>query len=156
MRDFLIPLVLIVVVVGGVWFYLETTASHAGAVVATAPSSADVPPPPPPKVQPHPKRAIAQNSVESAAASVSAPAPVQVEVKPAAPPPPPQPVPTGTPDQVNPGMEVSKVVELLGQPDLTALSIRRGSLSETYVYKKKTSQNVAFIRLEGGRVVTPQ
>jgi hypothetical protein len=156
MRDFLIPLVLIVVVVGGVWFYLETSATHAGAVVATAPSSADVPPPPPPKVQPHPKRAIAQNSAEVAAASAPAPTPVQVEVKPAAPPPPPQPVPTGTPDQVNPGMEVSKVVELLGQPDLTALSIRRGSLSETYVYKKKPGQNLAFIRLEGGRVVTPQ
>ena len=57
---------------------------------------------------------------------------------------------------MNPGMEVSKVVELLGEPDLTALKIDRGNLLETYVYKKKTSQNVAFIRLEGGRVVPPQ
>src|SRR5690242_9592025 len=155
MRDFLIPLVLIVVVVAGVWLYLETTASHAGAVVATVPASTDLPAPPP-KLQPHPKRASAQNSAEVAAASVPAPAPVKVEEKPAAPPPPPRPIPTGTPDQVNPGMEVSKVVELLGQPDLTALSIRRGSLSETYIYKKKPGQNLAFIRLEGGRVVTPQ
>ena len=52
-------------------------------------------------------------------------------------------------------MEVSKVVELLGQPDLTALSIRRGNLSETYIYKKP-GENLALIHLESGRVVTPQ
>jgi hypothetical protein len=42
------------------------------------------------------------------------------------------------------------------EPDLTALKIDRGNLLETYVYKKKPGQNLAFIRLEGGRVVPPQ
>ena len=155
MRDFLIPLVLIVVVIAGVWIYFETSLTHAGPV-ATAPPATDTGvPPPPPKALPVPKRAIAR-SADLAAAPAPTLAPAQVEEKQAAPPPAPRPIPTGTLEQVNPGMEVSKVVELLGEPDLTALSIRRGSLSETYIYKKKTSQNLAFIRLESGRVVTPQ
>ena len=156
MRDFLIPLVLIVVVIAGVWIYFQTAGAHVGPVLATAPSPADTPAPvAPKKVEPHPKRVTVPDSSANATPSVPAPAP-QVEVKPAAPAPAPRPIPTGTVEQVNPGMEVSKVVELLGEPDLTALSIRRGSLSETYIYKKKTSQNLAFIRLEGGRVVPPQ
>jgi hypothetical protein len=155
MRDFLIPLVLIVVVVAGVWIYFQTAGAHVGPVLATAPSPADTPTPvAPKKVEPHPKRVIAPDS--SADAKIPVSAPPQVEAKLSAPPPAPRPIPTGTVEQVNPGMEVSKVVELLGEPDLTALSIRRGSLSETYIYKKKPGQNLAFIRLEGGRVVTPQ
>jgi|SRR5579863_138771 len=155
MRDFLIPLVLIVVVIAGVWIYFQTSAAHAGPVIATTASPADTPTPvAPKKAEPHPKHVIARDSSADATPSVAAPP--QVEVKPAAPPPAPRPIPTGTLEQVNPGMEVSKVVELLGEPDLTALSIRRGSLSETYIYKKRPGQNLAFIRLEGGRVVTPQ
>jgi hypothetical protein len=156
MRDFLIPLVLIVVVIAGVWIYFETSLTHAGPV-ATVPPATDtgVPPPPPKKVVPSPKRAIAR-SADLAAPPAPTLVPAQVEEKPAAPPRAPRPIPTGTVEQVNPGMEVSKVVELLGEPDLTALSIRRGSLSETYIYKRKLGQNLAFIRLEGGRVVTPQ
>ncbi|SRR5579863_146157 len=150
MRDFLIPLVLILVVVAGVYIYFQATAVHGGAVVATSPASTESATPEPPKAAAHPKPAIAK-VVEQ-----PAPTPVQVEEKPAAPPPPPKPIPTGTPDQVNPGMEATKVVELLGEPDLTALKIDRGNLLETYVYKKKTSQNVAFIRLESGRVLSPQ
>jgi hypothetical protein len=158
MRDFLLPLVLIVVVVGGVWIYLQATTTHGGPVLSTASISPDSVAPAPPKVVPSPKRTIARNSAVDAAPSVPAPAPAppQVEVKPATPPPAPRPIPTGTPEQVNPGMDVSKLVELLGEPDLTALSIRRGSLSETYIYKKKPGQDLAFIRLEGGRVVPPQ
>lgn len=150
MRDFLIPLVLILVVVAGVWIYFTQTATHGGPVVATEPVSAATAAPEPPKPAPRPKPVIAK------AVEPPAPAPVQVEEKPAAPPPPPKPVPTGTPDQVNPGMEATKVVELLGEPDLTALKINRGNLLETYVYKKKRSPDVAFIRLEDGRVVPPQ
>jgi hypothetical protein len=154
-RDFLIPLVLIVVVIAGVWIYFQTTGAHVGPVLATAPSPADTPTPvAPKKVEPHPKRVTARDTSAEATPSVSAPP--LVEAKLAAPPRAPRPIPTGTLEQVNPGMEVSKVVELLGEPDLTALSIRRGSLSETYIYKKKPGQNLAFIRLEGGRVVTPQ
>jgi hypothetical protein len=156
MRDFLLPLVLIVVVVGGVWIYLQATATHGGPVLATEPVSAASVAPAPPKVEPHPKRAIARNSAGAAAPSAPAPAPAQVENKPASAPPPPRPIPTGTPEQVNVGMDVAKVVELLGEPDLTALAIRRGSLSQTYIYREKTGQALAFIRLEGGRVVRPQ
>jgi hypothetical protein len=47
------------------------------------------------------------------------------------------------------GMDTTRVVELLGEPDLTALKIDRGNLFETYVYKKKPGQDLAFIRLEG-------
>jgi hypothetical protein len=155
MRDFLIPLVLIVVVIAGVWIYFLTTGAHAGPVLARTASPTDTPTPvAPKKVEPHPKRAIARETSADATPSVSAPP--QVEAKLAAPPKAPRPIPTGTLEQVNTGMEVSKVVELLGEPDLTALSIRRGSLSETYIYKKRPGQNLAFIRLEGGRVVTPQ
>jgi hypothetical protein len=154
MRDFLIPLVLIVVVIAGVWIYFQTAGAHVGPVLATAPSPADTPTPVAPKKVEHPKRVIARDSTADAKIPVSVPP--QVEAKLAAPPKAPRPIPTGTLEQVNPGMEVSKVVELLGEPDLTALSIRRGSLSETYIYKKKPGQNLAFIRLEGGRVVTPQ
>ena len=150
MRDFLLPLVLIVVVVAGVWIYFQASSPHAGPVVATAPISTDIAPPPPPKVAPSPKRTIARSSPEVVAPA--APAPV-VEKPAAPPPPPPRPIPTGTPQEVNTGMEVSKVVELLGEPDLTALAIRRGNLSQTYIYKEKSSQNLAFIRLEGGRVM---
>ena len=152
MRDFLLPLILIVVVVAGVWIYFEVSSPHAGPVVA-APVSADVAPPPPPKVVPTPKRTIARSAPEVVAPP--APAPV-VEKAAAPPPPPPRPIPTGTPQQVNPGMEVSKVVELLGAPDLTALAIRRGNLSETYIYRQRPGQNLAMIRLEGGRVVPPR
>ena len=152
MRDFLLPLVLIVVVVAGVWIYFQASSQHAGPVVATAPIATDIAPPPPPKVVPSPKRTIARSAPEV----VAPPAPAPVVEKPVAPPPPPRPIPTGTPQEVNPGMEVSKVVELLGEPDLTALAIRRGNLSQTYIYKEKSSQNLAFIRLEGGRVVPPR
>jgi hypothetical protein len=156
MRDSLIPLVLIVVVIAGVWIYFETSLTHAGPV-ATSPAPADTPAPAAPKkVEPHPKRVIARDSSANATPSVPASPPLRVEDKPATPRPAPRPIPTGTLEQVNPGMEVSKVVELLGEPDLTALSIRRGSLSETYIYKRKLGQNLAFIRLEGGRVVPPQ
>jgi outer membrane biosynthesis protein TonB len=151
MRDFLLPMVLIAVVVAGVWMYFEATAPHAGPVL-TAPISTDTAPPPAPKVAPHPKRAIVQRPPEV----TEPPAPVQVVKKPAPPPPPPRPIPTGTPEQVNVGMDASKVVELLGLPDLTALKVRRGNLSETYVYKERPGQNLALIRLEDGHVVTPQ
>ena len=53
-------------------------------------------------------------------------------------------------------MNATRVVELLGEPDLSALTINRGKLFETYVYKEKPGRKLAFIRLEGGRVVTPQ
>ena len=156
MRDFLLPLVLIAVVVAGVWIYFEVTAAHGGPVQATAPAPGDtsVPPPPPKAVRPTPKIVAARNSakIESPPAPASAP----IVSKLAAPLPALRPIPTGTPEQVNPGMEESKVVELLGQPDLTLLSIRRGSLSETYIYKKKTGENLALIHLEGGKVVSPQ
>jgi hypothetical protein len=153
MRDFLLPLVLILVVVAGVWVYFQATATHGGPVVATAPISPDsVAPAPPPKVSPNPKRVIARISTEV----VAPPAPAPVEYKPASPPPPPRPIPTGTPEQVNVGMEVSKVVELLGEPALTTLKINRGNLFETYVYKKRSGPNLALIHLEGGRVVPPQ
>ena len=156
MRDFLIPLVLIVVVVAGIWIYFQATASHGGPVLATAPISTDSLAAAPPKVAPSPKRAIARSSIEVAARPVPVPAPAPVKDKPASPPPPQRPIPTGTPEQVNVGMDATRVVELLGVPDLTALKIDRGNLFETYVYKKKTGQNLAFIRLEGGRVVPPQ
>jgi hypothetical protein len=153
MRDFLLPLVLILVVVAGVWVYFQATATRGGPVVATAPISPDsVVPAPPSKVAPNPKRVIARSSTEF----VAPPAPAPVEYKPASPPPPPRPIPTGTPEQVNVGMDATRVVELLGEPDLTALKIDRGNLLETYVYKKKPGQNLAFIRLESGRVVPPQ
>jgi hypothetical protein len=51
-------------------------------------------------------------------------------------------------------MDAGSVVELLGTPDLTALSIDRGNLAETYIYKKKPGENLALIHLAGGRVVT--
>jgi hypothetical protein len=152
MRDFLLPLVLIVVVVAGVWIYFQASSPHAGPVVAAPVSAESVAPAPPPKAPP-PKRVIARSVPEVVAPA--APAPV-VEKPAAPPPPPPRPIPTGTPQEVNTGMEVSKVVELLGEPDLTALAIRRGNLSQTYIYKEKSSQNLAFIRLEGGRVVPPR
>jgi hypothetical protein len=152
MRDFLLPLILIVVVVAGVWLYFEVGSPHAGPVVAAPVAADSVVPPSPPKVVASPKRTIARSAPEA----VEPPAPAPVVEKPAAPPPPPRPIPTGTPQEVNPGMEVSKVVELLGEPDLTALAIRRGNLSQTYIYKEKSSQNLAFIRLEGGRVVPPR
>ena len=151
MRDFLLPLILIVVVVAGVWIYFEASSPHAGPVVAAPVSTESVAPAPPPKAPP-PKRVIARSAPEV----VAPPAPAPVEVKPAAPPPPPRPIPTGTPQQVNPGMEVSKVVELLGEPDLTALAIRRGNLSETYIYRQRPGQSIALIRLEGARVVPPR
>jgi hypothetical protein len=135
-RDFLIPLVLILVVVAGVYVYFQVTAVHGGPV-ATAPASTETVAPEPPKPAPHPKPVIAK------VVEPPAPAPVQVEEKPAAPPPPPRPIPTGTPEQVNPGMDAKRVVELLGEPDLTTLKIDRGNLFETYVYEKKPGQNLA-------------
>ena len=154
MRDFLLPLVLILVVVAGVWIYFRATATHGGPVLVNAPIPTESVAPAPPKVAPHPKPAIARDSARAVAPPASAPA--QVEERPASPPPPPRPIPTGTPEQVNVGMDATRVVELLGEPDLTALKIDRGNLFETYVYKKKPGQNLAFIRLEGGRVVPPQ
>ena len=165
MRDFLLPLVLILVVVAGVWVYFQATATRGGPVVATAPISPDsVAPARPPKVAPKPKHVIARSSTEVVAPPAPAPVeykpasppPAPVEYKPASPPPPPRPIPTGTPEQVNVGMDVSKVVELLGEPDLTTLKINRGNLFETYIYKKKSGTNLALIHLEGGRVVPPQ
>jgi len=155
MRDFLISLVLIVVVVAGVWIYFQTSSIHAGPVLATTTTPVEPAPAVPKKVEAHPKHEAARTAAIEAP-SEPAPSPAHIEDKIAAPPPPPRPVPTGTPEQVNPGMEVTKVVELLGEPDLTALSIRRGSLSETYIYRNKPGQNLAFIRLEGGRVVIPR
>jgi len=153
MRDFLLPLVLILVVVVGVWVYFQVTATHGGLVPANASIPTESVAPAPPKVAPHPKPAIARDSAR--AAEPPAPAPAQVEERPASPPPP-RSIPTGTPDQVNVGMDATRVVELLGQPDLRALKIDRGNLFETYVYKKNPGQNLAFIRLEGGRVLPPQ
>ena len=157
MRDFLLPLVLILVVVAGVWVYFLVTATHGGPVLANAPIPTGSVAPAPPKVAPHPKPAIARDSARAVAPPAPAPTPVeaQVEERPASPPPL-RPIPTGTPAEVNVGMDTKRVVELLGEPDLTALKIDRGNLFETYVYKKKPGQNLAFIRLEGGRVVPPQ
>jgi hypothetical protein len=157
MRDFLIPLVLIVVVIAGIWIYLLASSTHAGPVAATTAAPTEAPTlPVAKKAAPHPKLDVARNSATLATASEPAVPPQRIEDKPAVRPRAPRPVPTGTPEQVNLGMDVTRVVELLGEPDLTALSIRRGSLSETYIYKKRPGQNLAFIRLEGGRVVTPQ
>jgi hypothetical protein len=153
-RDFLPPLVLILVVVAGVWIYFQATGTHFRPVLATEPNSTDSVAPAHPKIAPHPKRAIARNSVGVAAPPAPAPAPAQVKDPPASPSPPPRPIPTGTPEQVNVGMDATRVVELLGEPDLTALTIDRGNLFETYVYKEKPGRNLAFIRLEDGRVVT--
>jgi hypothetical protein len=111
MRDFLLPLVLILVVVAGVWIYFQATATHGGPVLANAPIPAESVAPAPPKVAPHPKPAIARDSARAAAPPATAPA--QVEERPASPPPP-RPIPTGTPEQVNVGMDATRVVELLG------------------------------------------
>jgi hypothetical protein len=107
MRDFLLPLVLILVVVAGVWIYFQATATHGGPVLANAPIPAESVAPAPPKVAPHPKPAIARDSARAAAPPATAPA--QVEERPASPPPP-RPIPTGTPEQVNVGMDATRVV----------------------------------------------
>lgn len=60
------------------------------------------------------------------------PAPVVEVVKPAAPAP--IPIPTGTLNDVKPGMQATQVVELLGEPKLTAVTTEKGILLETYVY----------------------
>jgi len=140
--------------VAGVWVYFQVTATHEGPVPANASIPTESVAPAPPKVAPHfAKPAIARYSARTAAPP--APAPAQVEERPASPTPP-RSIPTGTPEQVNVGMDATRVVELLGQPDLRALKIDRGNLFETYVYKKNPGQNLAFIRLEGGRVLPPQ
>ena len=154
MKDFMLPLVLILVVVAGIWIYFTLSTPHAGPVRAVESSPTDtVVPPPPAKPQPQRKRVSAAANYSEAVTPVAAPEPPKSADRHSARP---QPVAvgSGSPEQVKVGMDAGSVVELLGTPDLTALSINRGNLAETYIYKKKPGENLALIHLAGGRVVT--
>jgi hypothetical protein len=152
MRDFLLPLALILVVVAGIWIYFTLSTPHAGPVRAVESSPADAVVPPPSKPQPQHKR-LAVSHTEAATPLPAEPEPPKSTARRSASP---QRVVvgSGSPEQVKVGMDAGSVVELLGTPDLTALSIDRGNLAETYIYKKKPGENLALIHLAGGRVVT--
>jgi hypothetical protein len=152
MREFLLPAVVALAVIGGIYYGL-THLTAARVYRAPEPATEAAPPPPAsPKPEAHrPRLAKPVSKVDEPPAPAPAvkPAPAQVAsvAKPMDPP------PTGTPDQVKIGMDSTQVVQLLGKPDLTALSIQRGGLVETYVYKPKARETVSVIQIEDGRVV---
>src|SRR4051812_46271608 len=61
MRDFVLPLVLILAVVAGIWIHFTLSTTHAGPVRAVEPTSADVATTPPPKPPPQHKRQVARS-----------------------------------------------------------------------------------------------
>jgi cytoskeletal protein RodZ len=155
----LIFLVVVFVALSSVaWWYFSTYSFHPYGP-QTVPASAEATPAPPSKPAPvkSPPRiapAAPEKPAESPAEPVPPPAPAVAEIRTAAPPQPsPQPPPPGALDNVRPGMPENQVVELLGQPTLSAMTSDRGRLDETYVYPRRIPGPFALIHMSDGRVV---
>lgn len=158
MKDTLLPVVVVIALVAGIWYYINVRAQHDASARALSAAAAD--------------QGAAVRSVKKKASTIShtpnpgsgaeaTPGPVPVaEAEPtpksffvevARPAPPPNPVPTSTLGDVKLGMDATQVVELLGEPKLTAVTTEGGILFETYVYARGPDR-VWMIQLRAGRV----
>ena len=154
----LFPILLFAAIAGAAWWYIANYSYHPYGP-QTASASAEASPAPSPKPVPakSPARVAPAAHEEPAAAPVEPapqPAPPVAEVRTVAPPQPsPQPPPPGALDNVRPGMPENQVLDLLGQPTLSAMTSDRGRLNETYVYPRKVPGPFALIHMSDGRVV---
>lgn len=152
------PIVIFAALAGVAWWYISNYSYHPYGP-QSAPASAEASPAPPskpapPKSAPRIAPAAPEKPAESPAEPAPQPAPAVAEVRKAAPPEPaPQPPPPGALDNVRPGMQENQVVELLGQPTLSAMTSDRGRLAETYVYPRRIPGPFALIHMSDGRVV---
>ena len=149
MKDILLPLVLITAAIGGTWYYVSVTTKRDANARALSSAPAD----PPAVTAPQKKHAPIHKAVKpepvEEAETVAAPPRSEEIVRPVRVP---KPVPTGTLSEIKPGMMATQVVDLLGEPKLTAVTIERGTLLETYVYDREPGDGVWLIHLRGGRV----
>lgn len=147
MRDILLAVAFIIALVVGIWYFLSVSGTRDANANPSSGSTVTAPVPPP-AVKKTPANVRRMPKLKGPAEA----APISTPVYVAKPAPPMTPIQTGTVSDVKTGMEASQVVELLGEPRLTALTTEKGSLVETYVYSRKPGDRVWMIRLRGGRV----
>ena len=158
MKQLLFPVLIFAALAGGAWWYISNYSYHPyGPQTAAAPAEASPAPaskPAPAKSPARIARAASEEPAASPAEPAPPPAPAVAEVRNAAPAQPsPQPPPPGALDNVRPGMQEDQVVDLLGQPTLSAMTSDRGRLDETYVYPRRIPGPFALIHMSDGRVV---
>src|ERR1700683_2929019 len=152
MKDILLPVALVLIVVAAIWYYVSLGSQREASARALSASAAEAAATPPaPRKKTPPARHVPKPEPVAEAAVVN-PDPVVEVVKTAAPAPKPVPIPTGTLNDVKPGMQATQVVDLLGEPKLTAVTTKKGILFETYVYAHAPGDRVWMVCLRGGRV----
>ena len=161
MKELLLPLGLLAVVAGAVYFFMGGSGTTIGfpklgtdgAVLAEAKAD-PVEPAKEPEKQPRRRVAPVPSLAEVTATApqpdaLDAPASVSIPV-PAAPKPP---RPRVDPAAITVGMPSNRLVEMFGPPTLTATTVSGDGLVETYVYMGNRSGEITRIQLENGRVV---
>lgn len=149
MKDVLLPLALITAAIGGIWYYVSVTTKRDASARAFSSAPADLPAVTATQKKQAPiHKAVKREPVEQAETVAAPQRPLEI----ARPVRVPEPIPTGTLSEIKPGMRATQVVDLLGQPKLTAVTIERGTLLETYVYDREPGDGVWLIHLRGGRV----
>lgn len=151
MKDTVLPVGFIVAaLVAGTWYYMSMSAQRdANARAFSVSAAANAAPPAVKKAPPVIRRILKPGPVPEVA---SDPNPVPVEVAKSAPEPLARRVHMGSLSDIKPGMEADTVIDLLGEPDLTAVTTDRGSLLATYVYGRDFGRRILMIHLRGGRV----
>ena len=162
MRGFLLPVLFLVPAAVGIWFYLNpktyVTRPADASTSASQPTTEK-------KADPKAKKSAPQSAQTLAPAAISAPveppaaaapepvaAPETVKTQ-AAPALPPE-VWKQEVNQVNPGMQSTAVLELLGKPTLHTMTNDRGSLKETYVYSSNSDAPFEIIHVTDGKVTS--
>jgi hypothetical protein len=166
MNDAFIPGLVVIAAAAGTVFivYNRTRPVYLRPPEPVVASSAETPAP-----KPKPQRVNPASDSKNARASIGKPPSPEQEI---APPPPPdvsanplrpsapieKPIPPADSQklkEVTPGMSAGNVVNLLGQPVLTAMTTEKGSVKEVYVYPRRSGEPFAVIRLLDGKVTAP-
>jgi hypothetical protein len=155
MKDTLLPVAVVIALVAGIWYYINVRAQHDAIARAFSADQGAAAPSVKKKAPtiphtPKPGR-VAEASPGPVPVAEAEPTPKSVFIEVAKPALPPNPVPTGTLGDVKLGMDATQVVELLGEPKLTAVTTEGGILFETYVYAHAPDR-VWLIQLRAGRV----
>lgn len=163
MKELAVLLVALAVVVAGVYLYFDPAAvpSLNFGNVSRLITSGKKDKAPEPKAEeakpPAPRRAkrvsgSAPEQTTDLAPALPEPAPL-LEPQPVPVPAPPKPKPPLNPDLVATGMSTRDVVDVLGKPTLTTVTIADGILVETYVYVGTRPGEFTRVQFENGRVV---
>jgi hypothetical protein len=150
MKDALLPIALVVALVAGLWYYFSIgSKNHTEAAYNPLPADTRAAPPAVKKTPPTVRRAPKPEPAAAIEEPVVRPARLEIAK---ATPPVPKPVPASSVNAVKTGMNSSQVIDLLGEPKLTAITVDKGTLLETYIYERKPPNDVWMIYLRGGLV----